>query len=237
MLTLALDTSTPIGAVAVGSRGEAILESHLPVEAVYSESVLPEVDRLVRAAGYRPSDVSGVVVGAGPGSFTGVRIAAAIAKGIRASLGADLFAYSSLAAIAVGAGVGGRICAAIDARRGQVYSAGFDVSYEIGGVGSTPPPLAGFEQRFGPVAEPLVLTLSRLEPATDWIFAADLPKPLREEAAGKGARILPTPSGRPSAAALLALAHRLPDLGRVTDPAGWEPEYVRASSAERTDGS
>ena len=232
MLTLALDTSTFRGCIALGDGTEIIRETFLPVRAVRSESVLPEIDRMFATAGVHPAELSRIVVGSGPGSFTGVRISAALAKGMRAALGAELFAYSSLAAIAAGSGVTGRVCAAIDARRGQVYAAGYDVETDPADGRR----LRGFSERFAPVAEPLAETLARLVPAGDWQLAAALPEPSVAAVRAAGAALLPPPAGQPSASALLRLADGWPDFGRVCDPASWEPRYVRASSAERAAG-
>lgn len=233
MLTLAVDTSTSRGCVALGEANDVVLETFLPIRAVRSESVLPEIDRMLAAAGRRPADLSRLVVGAGPGSFTGVRIAAALAKGMRAALGVELFAYSSLAAIAVGSGVTGRVCAAIDARRGQVYAAGYEIEPDT----ATDRGLKGFAEIFAPVAEPLAETLSRLVPAGAWHLAAAIPEPSLEAARAAGAVLLPPEAGQPSASALIALANGFPELGRVRDPAAWEPRYVRTSSAEREAGA
>jgi len=93
VLTLALDTSTRTGSIALGLDGQLLAESRLSVQVVHSESVLPEIDRLFESVGFAPADIRRIVVGSGPGSFTGVRIAAALAKGIRAATGAELFAY------------------------------------------------------------------------------------------------------------------------------------------------
>jgi tRNA threonylcarbamoyladenosine biosynthesis protein TsaB len=232
VLTLALDTSTSRGCIALGVGTEVIRETFLPIRAVRSESVLPEIDRMFAAAGVQPADLSRIVVGSGPGSFTGVRISAALAKGMRAALGAELFAYSSLAAIAAGSGVTGRVCAAIDARRGQVYAAGYDVETDpADGLR-----LVGFSESFSPVAEPLAGTLTRLVRPGDWHFAALLPEESIAAVRAAGAVLLPPRAGQPSASALLRLADGWPDLGRVCDPAAWEPRYVRASSAERAAG-
>jgi tRNA threonylcarbamoyladenosine biosynthesis protein TsaB len=230
VLTLALDTSTPTGSIALGGfptgTGETVLELRLPVQAVRSESVLPAIDRLLRSAGAEPSAISRIVVGSGPGSFTGVRISAALAKGIRAALGAELHAWSSLAAIAIGSGASGRVCAAIDARRGQVYAAGYEI--ERNG-----PEIARLESCFGPAAEPWETTLDRLRPPTIWTLAAELPGPLGGPVRSAGLRCL-SPAERESAAsALLRLARSFPATGRIEDPARWQPDYVRASSAER----
>lgn len=233
MLTLALDTSTSRGCIALGDGTEVIRETFLPIRAVRSESVLPEIDRIFDAAGLHPADLSRIVVGSGPGSFTGVRISAALAKGMRAALGAELFAYSSLAAIAAGSGVTGRVCAAIDARRGQVYAAGYDLETDPADGRR----LRGFSERFSPAAEPLAETLARLVPVGDWHLAAALPEPSAAAVRAAGLALLPPEAGQPSASALIALANGFPELGRVRDPAAWEPRYVRASSAEREAGA
>ena len=233
MLTLALDTSTASGCIALGNGSDLMLETFLPVQAVRSESVLPAIDRMFAETGCGPADISRLVVGSGPGSFTGVRIAASLAKGIRAALGVELFAYSSLAAIAAGSGVTGRVCAVIDARRGQVYAAGFEVEAESSGDRR----LTGFSERFPPIAEPLTETLSRLVPASDWSLAGAIPEPSVATVRAAGVVLLPASAGRPSASALIQLASGFPELGRVGDPAAWEPRYVRASSAEREAGA
>ena len=74
MLTLALETSTRVGGVALARDGETVAEVSLPVRATHSETVLPSVARLLEDAGEGPEGLGRVVVGAGPGSFTGVRI-------------------------------------------------------------------------------------------------------------------------------------------------------------------
>lgn len=229
-MTLALDTSTPTGSIALGGlpteAQERVVEMQLPVQAVRSESVLPGIDRLVRSAGCRPTDIARVVVGAGPGSFTGVRISAALAKGIRAALGAELHAWSSLAAIAVGSGASGLVCAAIDARRGQVYAAGYEIERDG-------PELLRLEPMFGPVAELFETTLGRLTPAGAWTLAAELPEPLGRSARSAGISWRSPADGDSAAGALLRLTRSFPDRGKVENPNVWQPDYVRASSAER----
>ncbi len=227
MLTLALDTSTREGSVALGEAGVVLGERTLSVSATHSETVLPAIDQVLEEAGRPVSGLGAVVVGSGPGSFTGVRIAAALARGICFPRGTPLFAYSSLAAIAVDAADAvdepdARICALLDARRDQVYAGG----YRIG---------SDFEELFGPIAGSLVAILADLDIAT-WTFAGVLPEPLREAVLQAGGRLLPPERGRPRASALLHLAWTVPQAGRVADPASWEPAYVRASSAERRVG-
>lgn len=120
---LALDTSTETGSVAVGRGGRLLAEATLSVGPGHSSALLPAVDWVVRAAGLAPGDLAAVVVGGGPGSFTGLRIAAATAKGMVRALGVPLFAYSGLLAAAAGHwGAGRPVCALFDARRRDVYA-------------------------------------------------------------------------------------------------------------------
>jgi tRNA threonylcarbamoyladenosine biosynthesis protein TsaB len=159
-LALALDTSTPVGAVGLGEDGTVLCESLLTVRATHSEAVLPEIRRVMKEAGRRIEDLESVVVGAGPGSFTGVRIAASFAKGICFSRSIPLYAYSSLAAIAAGVGGSDPVCATIDARRGQVYAAGYRLSQ-------------CFETLFGPEAVTVASIPDLLSEDESWTVVRD----------------------------------------------------------------
>lgn len=221
MLTLALDTSTRTGSIALGDGREVLAERALQVRANQSETVLPAIADLLRLQGRRPAELQAVVVGSGPGSFTGVRIAASLAKGIAFATGARLFAYSSLTALAAGSGHTGRVCAVIDARRGQVYAAGYEVS--PGGV----------QQMFAPVAVPVRELPSLIRPPAAWVLAGLVPAGVEEIVRGAGARRLPGPVAAPNAASLLWLSRVMPERGHIEVPATWEPEYVRLPAAQR----
>lgn len=213
--------------MALGRVSDSVLEflgeETLEVSATHSETVLPAIDRLLRDADCRPVELELVAVGAGPGSFTGVRIGAALARGLCFPERAELYAYSSLAAIAVGAEVSGDVCALLDARRGQVYAAGYSI-----GPG-------GLETKFPPEAGALTELLSRLD-LDAWSFAGSLAEAQRAAVEAAGGRLLPSEKGHPTGRGLLRLVRLDPDAGRVADPARWEPEYVRASSAQRRVG-
>ena len=223
MVTLALDTSTPVGSVAVGRDGEVLAESFLRVRATHSEAVLPEVDRLLTACGLGSRDLQAVVVGGGPGSFTGVRIAASLAKGMCHARGLELFSFSSLAAVAVGARCEGPVCALFDARRGQVYAAG----YRVGD---------GIEELFAPRAAALEQVLEDLDEPGTWCFAGDGAGPGESAIRSAGGRILDPDTWVPQARSLLWLASADPGRGRVADPGRWEPGYVRLPAAQRGTG-
>ena len=131
LLTLALDASTYIGTVAVLRDGAVIAESAAAMRGENEERLMPAVIATLAQARCLASDVQRVVCGAGPGSFTSLRIAGAIAKGIAFGNDVPLFAVSSLALIVAGcrpALKAGRYLALLDAMRAERYASLFDVS-------------------------------------------------------------------------------------------------------------
>ncbi len=123
---LALESSAVSASVALCD-GEALLaESFQNSGFTHSQTLLPMAEGLLRDCGRSLSSVSLIAVAAGPGSFTGLRIGVATAKGL--AWGAELpcAACSTLASMAWNAvGFAGEICTAMDARRNQVYNARF----------------------------------------------------------------------------------------------------------------
>lgn len=220
MLSLALETSTALGGVALGDGEGLLAECHLAVRAARSELVLPEVDRLLERSGHSMDDVGVVVAGAGPGSFTGVRIAASLAKGLCFESERSLYAYSSLAAVAAASGHTERVCALFSARRGEVYA---------GAVARIQP----LEYELEPTVLELDELLDRLD-AERWSFAGAGATACRERIESAGGRVLPAFLGVPRGSALLWLAATQPEAGRVGDPATWEPAYVRSPGAVRS---
>jgi tRNA threonylcarbamoyladenosine biosynthesis protein TsaB len=122
MRICAIDTSTALGSVAL-YEGELVAEDARRVSNAHGESLLPMVQGLFASAGWSPKDVARWCVGIGPGSFTGVRIGVATAKGIVLATGAELVGVSSLEAMAVlvEAPPTALVLAAIDAIRGEIY--------------------------------------------------------------------------------------------------------------------
>ena len=131
MITLALDASTYRGTVAVLDDTRVLVESSAPMRGRDAEQLMPAVDAALRDAGRRIADVQRLVCGAGPGSFTSLRIAASIAKGIAVGRGVPLYPVSSLALIVAGNVTDGpraarRYLAVLDALRGESYVAEFE---------------------------------------------------------------------------------------------------------------
>src|SRR4051794_30594828 len=99
MRVLAFDTSTPWCSVALGD-GATWLVHEEEVGQLHSERVLPIARMLLRNAGWRIADLDGIALGAGPGSFTGIRIACGVAQGLAYGLDVPVAPVATLAAIA-----------------------------------------------------------------------------------------------------------------------------------------
>jgi len=125
MLILALDASTPVSTVALARIEEGGREVLTEVSAVArgaSEALLPAAHAALSLAGEDLGSVERVLVGVGPGTFTGIRIAAATARALSLGTGAALSRNSTLAALAAPAlSCSGEVLAVLDARRGQVF--------------------------------------------------------------------------------------------------------------------
>jgi tRNA threonylcarbamoyladenosine biosynthesis protein TsaB len=126
MLTLALEAATSIGSVAVLREGELLASREVAMRSGAEEHLLPAIDDSLREAGATVRDLARVVCGAGPGSFTSLRVSASLAKGIAFAQGIALYAVPSLALIAADASLGdGIYLAVLDALRGDAFAAAY----------------------------------------------------------------------------------------------------------------
>ena len=217
---LAIETSTPIGSVAVGAYGSVLAEIVLGERSRHSEVLLPAIDQALKLAGADRRDIDAIVVGGGPGSFTGLRISAASAKALAHALNVPLFAYSGLLALAAGTGVTDRaVCALFDARRGEVYSGVYRFKT--------------FDH-VETVLEPAPRHINDvLNDARDLLFVGDGAHQNSYKIIDAGGLIAPKHLSVPRAGALLFLQQVAPNAGRVAELSAWEPLYLRDSGAER----
>jgi tRNA threonylcarbamoyladenosine biosynthesis protein TsaB len=123
MRILALDTSTLVGTVAVLADGELRAEWSASVRASHGETLLPQLARTLTEAGLALADIDLFTVGLGPGSFTGVRIGVATAKGLALAEQKPLVGVTSLRVLARGMPGGPLRAIAVDAHKGEVYCA------------------------------------------------------------------------------------------------------------------
>lgn len=136
-LTLAMDGATYAGSVALIRDREVVVSRELadeakPGRAGRAERFMPMVAECLRDGKVAPHDLDRVVCGAGPGSFTSLRVAASIAKGIAVGIERPLFQVSSLALIVAAAGVEtARWLAVIPAMRNEVFAQLFESGDQI----------------------------------------------------------------------------------------------------------
>ena len=127
MITLALDASTYDGTVAVLDGPRIVAEGSTAMRGRDVERLMPAVEATLKAAGIALSAVDRIVCGSGPGSFTSLRIAGSLSKGMALGAGKPLFAASSLALIVAGNAIApGRYLAVLDAMRGEFFVAAFN---------------------------------------------------------------------------------------------------------------
>lgn len=207
MITLALDASTYRGTVAVLDGSRILVEASAPMRGKDSELLMPEVLRALQDSGHSLASVQRVVCGAGPGSFTSLRIAASIAKGIAVGRAVPLHAVSSLALIVAGNVTDGprgarRYLAALDALRGESYVALFEHDEgQVRGVGDMR--LAGTDE-LATLASESEARLVGPGHAEEWL---------------------------PHARGVALLGDSIDAAGPV-DLAGWEPVYGRMAEAQ-----
>ena len=126
MILLALDTSLSACSVAVTRHGEVLAALSEPMHRGHQERLAPMVEEAVKAAGVTFSAIDRVGVTVGPGSFTGLRVGLAFAKGLGLALGRPCVGVGTLEALAASDPGPGLTVAAVDAKRDQVYLQAFE---------------------------------------------------------------------------------------------------------------
>lgn len=124
MKLLAFDTSTEFLSLAVQNAGEVFTYDVLAGQK-HSHIILPQIQALLETAGLQLNDLQGIAFGAGPGSFTGVRIAAGVAQGLGFGANLPVVGVCTLQALAEASGAS-KVIACLDARMGEVYHAAYE---------------------------------------------------------------------------------------------------------------
>ena len=125
MLILGIDTSNKMGGIALYHSEEGLIsELSLQVRLNHSDTLMETIDTVFKFTSYKIKDIDKVVVGKGPGSFTGIRVGMATAKGLAFALGKEIVGINSLDIVAnMGENKDVLICPMIDARKERVYYA------------------------------------------------------------------------------------------------------------------
>ncbi len=221
---LAMDTSGDVASVAVGLAGLTPKAQAITVGArKHASALVPMIDDVIaRVKVKSPSGLRGVLVTDGPGSFTGLRVSASVAKAIVLTHGLQFRVAPSLLVVAAGAAPrpAGPILAVLDALRGELYAAVY--GFSGGGVETFLPPT--------------VMTPEQLEAEVGPMGIRGISGVLPLERLERLSRLLSTPvlsAPSETAPVLLSLISVGGALTSVQDPRHWEPEYGRPAEAQR----
>ncbi len=238
---LAFDTSTDLGSVGV-FRGRTLLARRLLMRrGRHAARLVPAIEEVLEEGRVERTALEGIVVGKGPGSFTGVRIAAATARGLTAGLGIPVWAWSSLAAgaaswrvdlpssVAAGLETGSPVelpeeaegwprYVLLDARARRVYAGCYRFRPD----------------RMEELAAPHATTVDQVmasELPPNVLFCGDGALRHRDELEGEGHLVVPLPTGLPTAEGLHRVHALHPGEPPLDSASRWQPEYLRDSSA------
>ena len=212
MLILGIDTSTKICTCSIfDSENGVIAETSLSVKKNHSNIVMPIIDNLFKISDLTINDIDKIAVAIGPGSFTGVRIALGIAKGLAMALKRPLIAVNELDILeAIASGNENEIIPLIDARKERVY-------YK-------------YQNKY--VDDYLINLISNFDKNKKYIFVGDGAtnyKNILKDNLGDNAIVLPMYNAFPRASILCELALNKEEANIYT----LEPEYISKSRAEK----
>lgn len=219
---LALDTSSQVSSVALTEAGTLVAESSLNLRSTHSQSLLKQLDTLLKAAGWTLADLDLLAVVSGPGAFTGVRIGVATIKGLAQILRIPVVIVSSLAAVAMNLPLQALpVCVFIDARKKEVYTQLFDIGN-------------GYPQ---PLNQAQVISPQQLfSQIPDQVcFVGDAVPVYRDQIVGSGSkqhRLAPAYCHPIQASRVAALALEDYRNGLILQPGEVVPTYIRPSDAE-----
>jgi len=225
-LILAVDTATSCTSVALTAgdihSGELLASLTLNSKVTHSRRLLSALDWLLLESGLSLPDLDGLAVGLGPGSFTGLRIAMATVKGLAMAAGKPLLGVSTLDALALRCTGKKPVCALLDARKREVYTAWYGqdeqgVQRRQGEIRALPP-----QQLAGEIKEPVLMV-------GDGLFAYGK---FFQERLGNLLAMAPFPLYYPSADCIGFLCCEQLLQGEIMDLDSAAPLYVRASDAE-----
>lgn len=217
---LALDTATERASLALGLPGAVPLEESIGGARRHAAALLPAVQSLLQRAGASLDDLRGIALSDGPGSFTGLRVGASVAKALVQARSLPLWTAPSLLVRAAGVARGDELVLAIaNALRGEVYAAAY--RFLPGGIQTDLIPS---------VRRPDELVNSGLQPA---VIVGEAPAEIvaiLEHWVGR--QVVGPPEGSPRAARLLDLIGQKGGAREVAAVREWEPVYGRPAEAQ-----
>lgn len=237
MRVLAIDSSGLTATVAIVEDDQTIAEYTTNYKKTHSQTLLPMIDEMVRMVDADLKEIDAIAVAGGPGSFTGLRIGSATAKGLGLALDKPLIHVPTVDAMAYSMyGCEDIICPIMDARRKQVYTGLYSFSHKKNGDGGLydEPVFQVLRMQMAVPVEELIRHLNVYRRRV--MFLGD-GVPVYKEMLAEGLKVpysfAPSFMNRQRAAAVGALGIRYYEAGRYEAAAEFKPEYLRKSQAER----
>ena len=230
MKILALDSSGLVASVAVLEDDNCIAEYTMNYKKTHSQTLLPILDEVSRMIELDLNTIDAIAVAAGPGSFTGLRIGSATAKGLGLALGKPLIGIPTVDGLAYNLyGTDKVICPLMDARRNQTYTGLYEFvkkenQYEM----------VVIKEQCAVALDEIIDCINEM--GREVIFLGDgVPvfKAQLEEKVKVDFTFAPASCNRQRAAAVGTLAFAYVKQGKMEDAAAHNPEYLRLSQAER----
>ena len=224
MIILSLETSSPVASLALTDDDDTLSEISLDSGLTHSRTLLPEIKNMLDRSGISVPDLSLLTVGLGPGSFTGLRIGLAAAKGLAFAAEKPLVGVPTLDAMAGSASRESTIiCPVVDARKGQVYASLYRMDRNEGPRRLTAPDAYDAS------------TLASIIEEETLFFGLGLKALGRKFEAGLAGlfRRGPRELDYPSASAVARIGRRLFLSGVESDPSRITPLYVRPPDIKR----
>lgn len=225
MKLLALDSSGLVASVAILDGETLVAEYTLNYKKTHSQTLLPMLDEIVKMTQTELSEVDAIAVAAGPGSFTGLRIGSATAKGLGLALNKPIISVPTLEGIACNFyGTDALICPMMDARRKQVYTGiySFDTGFHV------------IKDQEAIAVKELAQLLNTMEgPVTFLGDGVPVYKEILEEELTVTHFYAPANINRQRAASVGLLGMQYYKEGKAETAADHKPDYLRVSQAER----
>lgn len=238
MRVLAIDSSGLTATVAVVEDTQTIAEYTVNYKKTHSQTLLPMIDEMARMIELDLNTLDAIAVSGGPGSFTGLRIGSATAKGLGLALNKPLIHVPTVDALAYSVyGCGDIICPIMDARRKQVYTGIYTFSAKAGeteGTNLVEPVFQVLKMQMAVSVEDLIRRLNNYNRPV--VFLGD-GVPVYSEMLSEGLKVpysfAPSYMNRQRAAVVGALGIRYFKAGKFETAAEHKPDYLRVSQAER----
>lgn len=225
MRILALDSSGLVASVAIVTEEETLAEYTVNYKKTHSQTLLPMLDEVAKMIELDMEQIDAIAVAGGPGSFTGLRIGAATAKGLGLALKKPLIHVPTLDGLAYNLyGVGGLVCPIMDARRNQVYT----------GIYKLEDGMEVVEEQMAIAVSELADKLNAYGQSVTFLGdGVPVYKELLEEQLCVPYRFAPVHMNRQRASSLGALGLRYYAEGKIETAIEHQPDYLRVSQAER----